>query len=76
VTDGIWIALIAAIAAVGGPMLTAIVNHRLGKQDRGLASKTVEMKNRELRALKARNRRLTVENRTLRLRRARRRRNP
>jgi hypothetical protein len=76
VSDGIWIALIAAFAATGGPILTAVVNHRLGQQDRELASKTVIMKNRELRAQKAHNRRLERENRALRMRRGRPRRRP
>lgn len=70
-SDGIWIALIAALATVVGPIATALVNHRIGNEDRDLASRTVEMKNRELRALRARNLRLQTENRKLRLRRAR-----
>lgn len=70
-SDGVWIALIAAFATVAAPIITALVNHRLGNEDRDLASRTVEMKNRELRAERARNRRLQIENRKLRLRRAR-----
>ena len=73
-SDGIWVALISGLAVVLGPIALAYYNQRTAKSDRSLASKTVEMKNRELRMWKARYRRKELENRKLRLRRARRRR--
>lgn len=70
-SDGLWVALITAIATISGPIILAIVNHHLGKRDRDLASKTMMEKNRQLRGVKATNRRLVRENTLLKLRRAR-----
>lgn len=70
-SDGLWVALITALATTVGPVILAIVNHHLGKRDRDLASKTMMEKNRQLRGVKATNRRLARENTLLKLRRSR-----
>ena len=73
-SDGLWVGLITALATTIGPIILAVVNHHLGKRDRDLASRTMDMKNRQLRGVKADNRRLQRENTLLKLRRSRRRR--
>lgn len=72
-SDGVWVALIAASAAVVGPVILALVNHHLGQQDRELATRTVEEQGRMIRTLRTRLRTVERENRLYRLRRAKRR---